>query len=327
MPGMLFAAHLPLLALPLMRGNPRSVDFWVLPFCLAVLLVLFLLRRSAGEFRWDRTETLLLLADALFLGLAFAFRDPAWAGLAAACAAGAFAAVHVDRIGNRHLGGLALFVWAGFSVPGEISLSIRQKLTESVIRLASNLAWRSDVSNYREGDVLHSLSQTVDIAEVLWSPAAWTAVFLMTVLWGAAMRRSVIQTLCLLVGMLSVFLLLTSLQAVWLLQQEPGGRLSSPLWSSLCLLPCYLLALLSGDWLILSLTAPMPLVTRQGESAAWDNPFIYFWNTLVAGFYAVPLQKFGKDSFRLPLTAAAICLLLLPMPLLVLVALSAGSTT
>jgi hypothetical protein len=89
----------------------------------------------------------------------------------------------------------------------------------------------------------------------------------------------------------------------------------------------YLGLLFSADFFIGLLTSPIPVVARQGEAASWDNPFIHFWNTLVAGFEMVPLKRFSIDSFRLPLTAVLLYMLLLPVPALVLVTLSIATNS
>ncbi|MFM8474318.1 MAG: hypothetical protein ACKOEO_00790, partial [Planctomycetaceae bacterium] len=195
---MLLAVHLPFVALPLLRTDVRSLHFWIAPVCLGLLLLLLLKRQSADEIRWGRPESLLLLIDAACLALAFFRGDPAWAGLACVFATAAFAASYVDRVENRHLGGLALLVWAAIGVPGNITGPLQRQATGTVAHLASNLAWRTGISNYREGQTLHSISRTVDIEQLLWNPAAWTCVFLMTVFWGVLLRRSVMQTLGLL---------------------------------------------------------------------------------------------------------------------------------
>ena len=324
LPGMLLAVHLPFVAFPLLRTDVRSLHFWIAPVCLGFLLLLLLRRRSVDGIRWGKPESLLLLIDATCLALAFFRQDPVWAGLACVFATAAFAASYVDRIGNRHLGGLALLIWAAIGIPGNIASPLQRQATIAVTQLASNLAWRIEISNYREGQTLHSISSSVDIEQLLWHPAAWTCVFLMTVFWGVLLRRSVMQTLGLLLSMIPVFLLATSLQAVWLLQPRTGSPLGSTLATSLCLLPIYLGMLASTDFFVRFVTAPVPVVARQGEAASWDNPFIHYWNTLVAGFAMVPLQKTTTAVFRLPLPAAALCLLLLPVPPVLLFALAAG---
>jgi hypothetical protein len=324
LPGMLLAVHLPFVAFPLLRTDVRSLHFWIAPVCLGFLLLLLLRRRSVDGIRWGKPESLLLLIDAACLALAFFRQDPVWAGLACVFATAAFAASYVDRIGNRHLGGLALLIWAAIGIPGNIAGPLQRQATIAVTQLASNLAWRIEISNYREGQTLHSISSSVDIEQLLWHPAAWTCVFLMTVFWGVLLRRSVMQTLGLLLSMIPVFLLATSLQAVWLLQPRTGSPLGSTLATSLCLLPIYLGMLASTDFFVRFVTAPVPVVARQGEAASWDNPFIHYWNTLVAGFAMVPLQKTTTAVFRLPLPAAALCLLLLPVPPVLLFALAAG---
>lgn len=322
LPGMLLAVHLPFVALPLPRTDVRSVHFWTAPVCAGFLLLLLLRRRSADRIRWGKLESLLLLIDAACLVLAFFRQDLVWAGLACVFATAAFAASYVDRIGNRHLGGLALLIWAAIGIPGHIASPLQRQATTTVTQLASNLAWRIEISNYREGQTLHSISSSVDIRQLLWNPAAWTCVFLMTVFWGVLLRRSVLQTLGLLLSMIPVFLLATSLQALWLLQPRTGSPFGSPLASSLCLLPIYLGMLASTDFFIRFVTAPVPIVARQGDAGGWDNPFIHYWNTLVAGFAMVPLQQTTTAAFRLPLPTAALCLLLLPIPPVLLFALS-----
>jgi len=323
---MLLAAHLPCMALPLLQTDVSSLQFWIPPVCLGFLLLLLLKRRSANEIRWGKPESLLLLVDAACLSVAFFQQDLVWAGLGCVCAAAAFAASFVDRMGNRHLGGLALFVWAAAGLPDSLAGPLQRQATAVVTQLAANLAWRAEISNYREGQTLNSISGAVDIQQLLWNPAAWTCVFLMTVFWGVLLRRSVLQTLGLLLGMIPVFLLATALQAVWLLQPRTGSPFSSPLVSSLCLLPAYLGMLASSDFFIRFATAPMPVVARQGEAARWDNPFIHYWNTLVAGFAMVPLQKSTTAAFRLPVPAVVLCILLLPVPPALLIALSVART-
>lgn len=321
---MLLAVHLPFVAIPLLQAGVRSPHFWIAPVCAALLLLLLLRRRSADGIRWGKPECLLLLIDAACLALAFFQQDLVWAGLACVFATAAFAASYVDRIGNRHLGGLALLIWAMIGMPGNIASPLQRQTTITVTQLASNLAWRNEISNYRNGQTLHSISSSVDVEQLLWNPAAWTCVFLMTIFWGVLLRRSVLQTLGLLLSMIPVFLLATSLQAVWLLQPRTAGPFDSPLATSLCLLPIYLGMLVSTDFFIRFVTAPVPVVARQEESGGWDNPFIHYWNTLVAGFAMVPLQQTTTAVFRLPLPAAVLCLLLLPVPPVLLVALSTG---
>jgi hypothetical protein len=92
-----------------------------------------------------------------------------------------------------------------------------------VTQLASNLAWHFSIANYREAEVLHTVSTAVDIGQVLWNPFAWTGVYLMTLMWGVSRRRSVLQTLALLTAMAAMFLLLSSLQTVWLLKGPPAS--------------------------------------------------------------------------------------------------------
>ncbi|MFM7057598.1 MAG: hypothetical protein ACKO2P_11825 [Planctomycetota bacterium] len=319
LPGLVLAAHLPFALLPMVRTDVLSAAFWTPPVCLGGLLLFYWIRASSEEIRWGRLESLLLLADAVCLALAFALGDPGWAGPGCVCAAAAFSAMHIDRIGNRHLGGLALFVWAATGLPEEIHAFLQRQGTAAVAQFASGLAWRYEISAYREGPLLHSISNVVDIPEVLFNPAAWTCVFLMTIFWGAVFRRSVLQTLGLLSCTAATFLLAASAQSVWLLQQSSDGRLSTPLTTSVCLLPIYLGMLASTDFFIRFLTAPIPVVGRQGESGSWDNPFIHYWNTFVAGFAMVPLKSVSRARFRLPLTAAALCILLLPIPPFLLV--------
>ncbi len=327
LPGLLLAAHLPLLMLPVFRANPLAADFWIPPICVLLLLLFFLMRRSAGVVRWSSSQNLLLLADAICLILAAAIRDEAWAGLAGVFAIAAFTASHVDRMGRRHLGGLALLAWGAVGIPADSADAASRRAASAVTQFASNLAWQGNISNYREGESLHTVSTGVDIEQVLWNPCAWTSVFLMTLVWGVSRRRSVLQTLGLLTGMAVMFLLVSSLQTVWLLKGHSSVTLSSPVWTSAFLLPVYLGLLTSTDFFIDCLTSPIPVVARQGEAAAWDNPCIHFWNTLVAGFEMVPLKKFSTDSFRLPLTAVVLCLLILPVPALVLVTLSTATDT
>lgn len=327
LPGVVLVAHLPLLMLPMFRSKPAVVDFWIPPVCASCLLLFFMVRRSAGAVRWSGSQNLLLLADALCLTLSLVLYDEVWAGLAGVFAVAAFAASHVDRMGRRHLGGLALFAWGAVGIPSDTADAASRWAASEVAQLASNLAWQFNIANYREAEVLHTVSTAVDIGQVLRNPFAWTGVYLMTLVWGVSRRRSVLQTLALLTAMAAMFLLLSSLQTVWLLKGPSSVALSSPLWTSAFLLPVYLGLLLSADFLIGLLTSPIPVVARQGEAASWDNPFIHFWNTLVAGFEMVPLKSFSIDSFRLPLTAVLLYMLLLPVPALVLVTLSIATNT
>lgn len=327
LPGSVLLAHLPLLTLPLFSLTPAAVDFWIPPVCASCLLMFFVLRRSVGVVRWSSSQNLLLLADAICLTLALAMRDEVWAGLAGVFAIAAFAASHVDRLGRRHLGGLALLAWGAVGVPSDTAAAASQWAASAVTQFASNLAWYFNITNYREAETLHTVTTAVDIGQVLWNPFAWTGVYLMTLVWGVSLRRSVFQTLGLLVGMAAAFLLVSSLQTVWLLKGHSSVALSSSHWTSAFLLPVYLGLLTSADFFIGLLTSPIPVVARQGEAASWDNPCIHFWNTLVAGFEMVPLKRFSTESFRLPVTAAVLCMLLLPVPLVVLVTLSTATST
>ena len=321
LPGLVLAVHLPFAVLPMVKADFRSMDFWIPPACLGIFLLFYKARRLSPAIRWGGMESLLLLADAVCLALAFSLRDPGWAGLGCVCAVAAFSASHIDRVGNRHLGGLALLAWAATGLPEGFATFLKGQATARVTQFASSLAWRLEISAYREGQALHSLSNVVDIPEVLWNPAGWTSVFLMTIFWGVCFRRSVMQTLGLLAGMAVIFLLVTSLQVVWLLQQQSEVVLGRPLAVSVCLLPVYLGMLASADFFTGLISAPIPVVESQAGAGNWVNPFIHYWNTLVSGFAMVPLRSVSCAGFRLPLTAAVLCVLLLPIPPLLLVSL------
>lgn len=326
LPGLVLAVHLPFAVLPMVKADFRSMDFWIPPACLGIFLLFYKARRLSPAIRWGGLGSLLLLADAVCLALAFSLRDPGWAGLGCVCAVAAFSASHIDRVGNRHLGGLALLAWAATGLPEGFATFLKGQATARVTQFASSLAWRLEISAYREGQTLHSLSNAVNIPDVLWNPAAWTSVFLMSIFWGVCFRRSVMQTLGLLAGMAVIFLLATSLQVVWLLQQQPGMAFGRPLTVSVCLLPVYPGMLASADFFIRLISAPIPVVGRRTESGSWDNPFIHYWNSLVAGFAMVPLRSASSAGFRLPLTAAVLCVLLLPIPPLLLLSLLSRPT-
>jgi hypothetical protein len=262
---------------------------------------------------WSPLCGALLVADAALLTAALLLRSPLLAGCGAVCSIAALGAATADVATDRHLANLSLLILLAITPPARIAEPCSRLASNVVTNTASWLAWNRDVAHYRQDDILTGTIASVDVHDVLWNPASLHAVMAIAVLSGVLLRRSVIQTAALAVSIAPVFLLLKSWETLWLLKLQPDTFLGSPLRMSLCTLPLYLPAIASADAFIRVLTSPIPAVLRQGEAAAWDNPFTIVWNTLVSGMAEVPLKVLEATELQLPRFTVFCCCWLLPI--------------
>lgn len=308
---LLLLIHLPLLALQPLGAGPGSAQFWIFFAALAAFALLFR-KRSAGTACQTRSVSLLLFADAVLLAASVLFHDAAFAALAAVCVAAACCSAFADKVIDRHLGSLSLILLLPLSPPNLITVCGERLFNNPTLNLTSWMAWSCDILHYRTDQVLTSDCVAIDIGQLLWNSAAFRAFLAICVLWGVALRRSVIQTAFLTACLMPLFLLFTAGTGTLILKGTLSAPMNSAILRTACLLLVSLPFLFSADAFVRLMTSAVPAVLRSGEAAAWDNPFIIGWNVLVAGIAEVPLDVVEPKDFQISARCILWCLLMLP---------------
>jgi len=300
---LLFFAHV-ILAQRLLWQRVQEPLWWPL---LAgwLLLPVFYVRSAGAVWRLGWQGRLLLGLDVVLLVWS-AVRGSGWlAWFALAVFMAAVLLGRTNRAGDRSLFRLSLLPLLSAGVPpflaDRFGVEFPVRLAEACSVLGAGWGWETVLS----GSSVLGVGGEFSLEQLCSGGLCWTWVLSAGLWWALLQRRSVLQSVLLLVCACAVAgagLLAGGLWCVWWLSAG-AGAVSAVDINGLLLVP-QLLLVLSADSLLLFLTSPVlrpELLEARRETGVFEqellNPLEVFWNR----FVAAERRSFGQRvEFRMP---------------------------
>jgi hypothetical protein len=167
---------------------------------------------------------------------------------------------------------------------------------------------------------------SLEMVELCGSWPSWYPLLLFTLLWLISQRRSLIQSVCLLVCFPPISMVSLAFAGSVVLSGRVSGSLTavSPSWTTGIMLIVSSAFVLCADALVLFVTAPV----KEPEEAmnendennenfdkVLQNPLSVWWNVVISAVPVLPLAFDPVAHARLPIPLRNACIFLIPIVL------------
>lgn len=326
--------RVPLLVLLLGHFPLAGVFFWqrlqqgafqagVLAFL--ALFVIYPLRCSR-RCRWTRLCSLFVLLDVICLTVGSLMNFPWLVAMGLVFLTAAWGLSSIDVALDRSLVCLSFLPLSVTMFPDSVNSWFGARLVSVITSLTSLLATRWEVLHFRDGTRLAGTDGSLDMVELCGSWPSWYPLLLLTLVWLISQRRSLIQSVCLLVCCLPISMVSLIFAGSVVLSGRVSGSLGdvSPSWTTGIMLIFSSAFVLCADALVLFVTAPVKEPEGAGEekgknSENFDkvliNPLSVWWNVVISAVPMLPLAFDPVAHARLPIPLRNACIFLIPIVL------------
>ena len=326
--------RVPLLILLLGHFPLAGVFFWqrlqqgafiagVLAFL--ALFVIYLLRFS-HRCRWTRLCSLFVLLDVICLAVGSLLNFPWLVATGLVFLTAAWGLSSIDVTLDRSLVCLSFLPLSVTMFPDSVNGWVGGRLMAVITSLTSVLATRWEVLHFRDGTRLAGSVGSLEMVEVCGNWASWYPLLLLTLLWLISQRRSLIQSVCLLICVLPISIVTLVFAGSVVLSGRVSGSLGdvSPSWTTGIMLIVSSAFVLCADALVLFVTAPVKeteVVRDENEEnnenfdKVLQNPLSIWWNVVISAVPVLPLAFDPVAHARLPIPLRNACIFLIPIVL------------
>ena len=291
-----------------------------------IALFVFYQRRCSHRYRWTRLCSLFVLLDVIFL-TGGSVANSSWlvaTGLVFWMAAWGLSSI--DVVLDRSLVCLSVLPLSVTMFPDSVNDWVGGRLMAVITSLASVLATRWEILHFRDGSRLAGSEGALEMVDVCGNWASWYPLLLLTLCWLISQRRSLIQSVCVVVCCLPVSMVTLVFAGSVVLSGRVSGSLGdvSPSWTTGILLIFSSAFMLCADALVLFVTAPVKepeMVRDENEEntenfdKVLQNPLSIWWNVVVSAVPVLPLAFDPVAHARLPVPLRNACIFLIPIVL------------
>lgn len=312
---LLLLAHVPLSGI-FFWSRVQQGSWQAGPLALLAVVVFYWLRCSS-RVRWTRLCSLFLVLDVLCLLIGSVADSPWLVSTGLVFLTAAWGLSSIDITGDRSLFLLSLLPLSVTGFPDVVNAELGTRIMSGITSLTSILSTRLEIIHYREGVVLGGVKGAVDLSELCGSGLAWYPLLLITLIWLISQRRSLVQSICLLVCVVPILvasLVVTGSLVLGLVLSGSQFFVSS-VWVAGLLLVVGCVLMFCADALLLFVTAPVAGPEDTGDENVMRNPMSTWWNVVVSAVPVMPLAFEPAAIVRIPGPLRNICLFLIPIVL------------
>lgn len=322
---LLGAGRWPLLLLLLAHGPTSGLFFWnrvqqgswqAGPLALLAVVVFYWLRCSP-HVRWTGLCSVFLVLDVLCLLIGSVADSPWLVSTGLVFLTAAWGLSSIDITGDRSLFLLSLLPLSVTGLPDVVNAELGTRIISGITSLTSILSTRREIIHYREDVVLGGVRGNVDLGELCGSGLSWYPLILLTLIWLISQRRSLVQSICLLVCVVPIVVASMVVTGSLVLGLVLSGSqlFGSSVWVAGLVLAAGCVLMLCADALLLFVTAPVAGPEDAGDENVMLNPLSTWWNVVVSAVPVMPLAFEPTAIVRIPGPLRNICLFLIPIVL------------
>ena len=312
---LLLLAHVPMSGL-FFWNRVQQGSWQAGPLALLAVVVFYWLRCSP-RVRWTGLCSVFLVLDVLCL-LTGSVADSPWlvsTGLVFLTAAWGLSSIDITT--DRSLFSLSLLPLSVTGFPDFVNAELGARMVSGITSLTSILSTRREIIHYREDVVLGGVKGSVDLGELCGGGLAWYPMILLTLIWLISQRRSLIQSICLLVCVvpIAVASMVVTGSLVLGLVLSGSQLFVASVWVAGLVLVVGCVLMLSADALLIFVTAPVAGPEDARDENVVLNPISTWWNVVVSAVPVMPLAFEPAAIVRIPGPLRNICLFLIPIVL------------